>query len=80
VGITVPSQAAILVYHATLNGPNEGTASPGTGLGQVSYNNTLDMTLASSWNPAYITANGGTTASAALALAAGMAVDNDSFS
>ncbi len=32
------------------------------------YNNTLDMTLASSYNPAYVTANGGTVASARAAL------------
>jgi hypothetical protein len=131
VGITVPSQAAILVYDATLNGPNEGNASPGTGFGQIScdnvlhtlhvsatfsglvapttaahmhsatampgigtagvatttpsfagfplgvtkgtYDNTLDMTLASSWNPAYIIANGGTPGSAEVGLASGIA-------
>jgi hypothetical protein len=28
------------------------------------YDNTLDLTQASSWNPAYVTANGGTPASA----------------
>ena len=33
-----------------------------------SYNNTLDMTLTSSYNPSYVTANGGTTASAEAAL------------
>ena len=38
-----------------------------------SYNNTLDMTLAGSWNASYITANGGTTATAEAALAAAMA-------
>jgi hypothetical protein len=37
------------------------------------YDNTLDMTQASSYNPAYITANGGTTTSAEAALALAMA-------
>jgi hypothetical protein len=38
-----------------------------------SYDNTLDMTQASSWNPAFITASGGTTAGAEAALANGIA-------
>lgn len=37
------------------------------------YNNVLDLTLASSYNPSYVTANGGTTASAEVALASAMA-------
>jgi len=37
------------------------------------YDHTFDMTLASSYNPAYITANGGTPASAFVALKAAMA-------
>jgi len=37
------------------------------------YDNTLDLTLASSYNPAYVTANGGTTASAETALLAAIA-------
>jgi hypothetical protein len=37
------------------------------------YDITLDMTLASSYNPAYVTANGGTTASAEAALFAAIA-------
>ena len=37
------------------------------------YNIVLDMTLASSYNPSYITANGGTTASAEAALFAAIA-------
>lgn len=37
------------------------------------YDHTFDMTLASSYNPAYITANGGTAASAFVALKAAMA-------
>ena len=38
-----------------------------------SYSNTLNLTLASSYNPAYVTANGGTTATAEAALTAAMA-------
>jgi hypothetical protein len=40
-----------------------------------SFTQTLDMTLASSWNPAFITAEGGTTAGAEAALIAGLAAD-----
>jgi hypothetical protein len=36
------------------------------------YSNTFDLTLASSWNPAFITANGGTPAGAEAVLAAGV--------
>ena len=37
------------------------------GVTSGTFDNTLDLTLASSWNPAFIAANGGTTASAELA-------------
>lgn len=37
------------------------------------FHSTLDMTLASSWNPAYVTGNGGTTAGAEAAFAAALA-------
>jgi hypothetical protein len=40
------------------------------GVTSGTYDNTLDMTLASSWNPAYVSANGGTTASAEAAFIA----------
>lgn len=43
-----------------------------SGVTSGSYDHTFDMTLASSYNAAYITANGGTTASAELALALAM--------
>ena len=43
------------------------------GVSSGTYNNVLDLTLASSYNPAYVTANGGTTASAEVALASAMA-------
>jgi hypothetical protein len=48
---------------------------PGFPLGVTSgsYDVVLDMTQASSWNPAFITAHGGTTAGAEAALAAGLA-------
>jgi hypothetical protein len=38
-----------------------------------SFNNTYDLTLAASWNAAFVTANGGTVAGAEAALAAGLA-------
>ena len=43
------------------------------GVTSGTYNNVLDLTLASSYNPSYITANGGTTAGAETALVAAMA-------
>jgi len=39
------------------------------------YDNTLNMTLTSSWNPSYITANGGSPGTAEAALALGLAQD-----
>lgn len=44
-----------------------------------SYSQFFDMTLASSWNPAYVTANGGTTASAFAALLSGLQDDRAYF-
>ena len=41
-----------------------------------SYSNIFDLTLSSSWNPAYITANGGTTATAEAALFGGLTAGN----
>lgn len=43
------------------------------GVTSGTYDITLDMTLASSWNPSFVTANGGTTAGAEAAFAAAMA-------
>jgi hypothetical protein len=43
------------------------------GVTSGTYNHTFDTTQASSWNPAFITANGGTPAGAEAALAAGLA-------
>ncbi|HEV2044382.1 MAG TPA: CHRD domain-containing protein, partial [Sphingomicrobium sp.] len=42
------------------------------GVTSGSYNNSFDLTLASSWNPAFITANGGNTAGAEAAFFAGL--------
>jgi hypothetical protein len=66
--------------HAATAVPGTGTAGVATttpyfagfpiGVTSGTYNNTLDMTLASSYNPAYVTANGGTTAGAESALLA----------
>lgn len=43
------------------------------GVTSGSYSNTLDLTLASSWNPTFVSNNGGTTASAEAAFANFMA-------
>ena len=43
------------------------------------YNNTLDLTLATSYNGSYITANGGTTATASAALLAAIAAGKSYF-
>lgn len=44
-----------------------------TGVFAGEFHNTLDMTLASSWNPTYVTNNGGTTAGAEAAFASALA-------
>lgn len=64
--------------HAPTAVPGAGTAGVATttptfagfpsGVHSGTYVNTLDLTLASSYNPAFVTANGGTTASAEVAL------------
>ena len=71
--------------HSATAAPGTGTAGVATttpyfagfpiGVTSGSYNNTLDMTLASSYNPAFITANGGTTAGAEAALLSGLLAD-----
>lgn len=71
--------------HAPTAVPGVGTAGVATttptfagfplGVTAGVYDNTLDLTLASSWNPSFVTANGGTTAGAEAALAAAMAQD-----
>jgi hypothetical protein len=62
--------------------PGAGTAGVATqtpffvgfpiGVTSGAYSNTFDLMLASSWNPAFITAHGGTPASAEAALGAGL--------
>ena len=71
--------------HAPTAVPGTGTAGVATttpffagfpiGVTSGTYDITLDMTLASSYNPAFVTANGGTPASAEAALAAALAAD-----
>lgn len=73
--------------HSPTPAPFSGTASPSTqnfvgfplGVSSSSFSNTLDLTLASSWSGAYITANGGTTAGAEAALASDMAQNRAYF-
>ena len=75
--------------HAATAAPLTGTAGVATttptfagfplGVTSGAYNNVLDLTLASSYNPAYVTANGGTTASAEAALLASMLTGNSYF-
>jgi hypothetical protein len=69
--------------HAATTVPGTGTAGVATttpyftgfpiGVTSGIYDQTFDMTLASSYNPSYVTANGGTTAGAEAALFASMA-------
>lgn len=69
--------------HAATANPFAGTAGVATttpsfagfplGVSSGSFSNTLDLTVASSFNAAYVTANGGTLTSAEAALAAAMA-------
>ncbi|SRR5258706_1324576 len=69
--------------HAPTLVPLAGTAGVATttptfagfplGVTSGTYNNVLDLTLASSYNPSYVSANGGTPASAEAALTAAMA-------
>jgi hypothetical protein len=69
--------------HSPTAMPGTGTAGIATqlpsftgfplGVTDGTYDNTFDMTLASTWNPAFITNNGGTTAGAEAALGASLA-------
>jgi hypothetical protein len=71
--------------HAATASPGTGTASVATttpyftgfpiGVTSGTYDNVFDMTQASSYNPSYITANGGTTATAETALLNAMLAD-----
>jgi CHRD domain len=80
-GLTAGTTASHI--HSPTPTPGTGTAGVATttptfagfplGVTSGNYTNTLDLTLSSSYNPAFITANGGTTASAEVALLAGLA-------
>jgi len=69
--------------HSPTAMPGTGTAGVATtvpyfagfpiGVTSGTYDNTLDLTSASSWNPSYVTANGGTTTGAETALASSLA-------
>ena len=68
--------------HSATTSPGTGTAPVATttpffagfpiGVTSGSYSNTLDLTLASSYNPSFVATNGGTTAGAEAALIAGI--------
>ena len=49
------------------------------GVTSGTYSNTFDLTLATSWNPAFVTGNGGTTAGAEAALLGGAAAGTAYF-
>lgn len=80
-GLTSPTTASHV--HSATAVPGVGTAGVATttptfagfplGVTSGTYDNTLDLTQASSYNPAFVTANGGTTASAEAALVSGIA-------
>jgi hypothetical protein len=71
--------------HCCTASPGTGTAMVATttptfagfplGVTSGSYDNTLDLLLLTSYNPAFVTANGGTAASAEAVLIAGLAAD-----
>ena len=75
--------------HAPTAVPLAGTAGVATqvpsfsgfplGVTAGSMDTTFDLTLAGSWNPAYVTANGGTAAGAETALAAALAAGKSYF-
>ena len=75
--------------HAPTASPGTGTAGVATttptfagfplGVMSGTYDNTLDLTLATSYNPSYVTANGGTPATAEAALTAAIAAGKAYF-
>ena len=75
--------------HCCTPTPGTGTAGVGTttpnfagfplGVTSGTYINTLDLTLASSYNPAFVTANGGATATAETSFWAGLAAGDAYF-
>jgi hypothetical protein len=83
-GLTGTTMASHI--HSPTPTPGTGTAGVATttptftafplGVTSGTYDHTFDLTLASSYNPAFVTANGGTTAGAEAALLAGLAADD----
>src|SRR5260370_41666090 len=75
-GLLAPTTASHI--HGATTIPGTGTAGVATttpyfagfpiGVTSGTYDSTLDMTMASSYNPSYVTAHGGTTAGAEAAL------------
>jgi hypothetical protein len=71
--------------HCCTPSPGTGTAGVATqtptftlfplGVTSGTYNHTFDLTLASTYNPAFVTANGGSVAAAEATLLAGLAAD-----
>jgi hypothetical protein len=85
-GLTGTTTASHIHCCVSTPGTNAGIATTvptfaGFPLGVTSgtYNVTLDMTQASSWNPAFITANGGTPASAEATLGAAILAGNQAY-
>ena len=85
-GLTGTTTAAHIHCCVTTPGTNAGVATtvptfPNFPLGVTSgtYNVTLDMTQASTWNPAFLTANGGTPAGAEAALAAAILAGSQAY-
>lgn len=82
-GLTSPTAASHI--HCCTSAPFSGTAGvatqtpsfPGFPLGVTSgtFNNTFDTSLAASYNPAFVTANGGSVAATEQAFAAGLAAN-----
>ena len=86
-GLLGPTTASHI--HAATAAPLTGTAGVATtsptfagfplGVTSGSYSNTLDLTSLTSYNPAFVTANGGTAASAQTALVAAMFANKSYF-
>jgi len=82
-GLTGPTTASHI--HAATTLPGTGTAGVATttpyfsgfpiGVTSGTYDITLDLTQSSSYNPSYVSANGGTTSSAEIALTSAIAAD-----
>jgi hypothetical protein len=73
-GLIAPATAAH-IHCCTPPGTNTGVAVPFTGFPTATsgtYSNTFDLTLTSTYNSAFLTAEGGTAASAEAALIAGL--------